>query len=72
MADPINILSLFSGSGMHDEAVQLALDVLGFRSRVRGYVEREASAAAWLLGRMEAQALERAPVFCGDLSGRIY
>lgn len=68
MADPIRILSLFSGSGMHDEAVRVALEWLGFASRVLGYVEREASAAAWLMGRMEAQAVEPAPVFAGDLS----
>lgn len=68
MADPVNILSLYSGSGLHDEAVQAGLRVLGYESRILGYVEREASAAAWLLGRMEAQALEPAPVFCGDLA----
>lgn len=67
MADPVNILSLYSGSGMHDEAVRAGLRVLGYESRILGYVEREASAAAWLLGRMEAQALEPASVFCGDL-----
>ncbi|MGE0289356.1 MAG: DNA cytosine methyltransferase [Bradyrhizobium sp.] len=68
MADPVNILSLYSGSGMHDEAVCAALRVLGFDPRVLGYVEREASAAAWLLARMEAAAVEPAPVWCGDLA----
>lgn len=68
MADPVNILSLYSGSGMHDEAVCAALRVLGFAPRVLGYVEREASAAAWLLARMEAAAVESAPVWCGDLA----
>ena len=68
MADPINILSFYSGSGMHDEAVCAGLRLLGYGARVLGYVEREASAAAWLLGRMEAQAVESAPVFVGDLA----
>ncbi|MCC6358082.1 MAG: DNA cytosine methyltransferase [Phycisphaerales bacterium] len=67
MADPVNILSLYSGSGMHDEAVCAALRVLGLAPRVLGYVEREASAAAWLLARMEAATVEPAPVWCGDL-----
>lgn len=67
MDDSVNILSLYSGSGMHDEAVCAALRVLGFAPRVLGYVEREASAAAWLLARMEAQAMEPSPVWCGDL-----
>lgn len=52
---------------MHDEAVCAALRVLGFAPRVLGYVEREAGAAAWLLARMEAKALEPSPVWCGDL-----
>ena len=68
MADPINILSFYSGSGMHDEAVCAGLRLLGYVPRILGYVEREASAAAWLLGRMEAQAVESAPVFVGDLA----
>lgn len=68
VADPVGILSLFSGSGMHDEAVRAGLRLLGYESRVLGFVEREAAAAAWIMGRMEAAALERAPVFCGDLA----
>jgi DNA (cytosine-5)-methyltransferase 1 len=67
VANPVNILSLYSGSGMHDEAVRAGLRVLGYDSRVLAYVEREASAAAWLMGRMEAAALESAHLFCGDL-----
>lgn len=67
MADTLNILSLFTGSGMHDEAVRAGLRVLGYNSRVCGYVEREASAAAFLMGRMEAATVEPAPVFVGDL-----
>jgi hypothetical protein len=39
VADPVNILSLYSGSGMHDEAVCAALRVLGFAPRVLGYVD---------------------------------
>lgn len=68
VADPIGILELFAGSGYHGEAVCAALRFLGFEPRVLGYVEREAAAACWLLDRMEAAALERAPVFAGDLA----
>lgn len=45
-----------------------ALEYLGIPHRVLAYVEREASAAATLLARMEEQALASAPVWCGDLA----
>lgn len=67
MADPVRILSLYSGSGMLDEAVRAGLELHGLRSRVVGYVEREAAAAALLLARMENAALEPAPVWCAGL-----
>jgi DNA (cytosine-5)-methyltransferase 1 len=57
------ILSLFSGVGWLDLAVKLVLP----DSRTVGYVEREASAAAALLARMEEQSLEPAPVWVGDI-----
>lgn len=68
MADStINVLSLCSGVGMLDEGLCAGLRYLGYRSRVLGYVERDAYAAACLLARMEDAALEPAPVWCGNL-----
>jgi DNA (cytosine-5)-methyltransferase 1 len=58
----LRILSLCSGSGMLDEAV--AAVVPG--SRVVCFGERHAYAAAVLLARMEEEALEAAPLWCGD------
>ena len=57
------ILSLFSGVGGLDIAVCLSLP----GSRVVGYVERDAYAAAVLMARMEDSSLGRAPVFVGDI-----
>lgn len=67
MADTVKIMSLYSGSGMLDEAVAAGLDRHGFDSRVLGFVEREAFAAWFLLARMEAETLERDPVWCEGL-----
>lgn len=67
MADPVNIVSLYSGSGMLDEACRAYLALRGITARVLVYCEREAFAAWFLLDRMEKSALEPAPVFCGDL-----
>ena len=65
MADPIvTCLSLCSGVGGLELGLRLAL---GDRLHVVGHVEREVFAAAVLLARMEDQALEPAPVWCGDL-----
>lgn len=62
MDDP-NIIELFAGHGMLGEGVRLARP----GSRVLGYVEREAYAAACLMARMDDKALEPAPVFVGDI-----
>jgi DNA (cytosine-5)-methyltransferase 1 len=43
------------------------MHVHGLRSRLVGYCERETYTANLLVDRMEAQALEPAPVFAGDL-----
>lgn len=56
-------LSLFSGVGGLDLGWEL---VTG--GRVVGYCERDAYAASVLLGRMEDQAMECAPVWCGDVA----
>lgn len=50
---------------MLDEGVCLAIP----GARVVGYVERDAYAAAVLVARMEDEALEPAPVWCGNLEG---
>lgn len=63
VADSFRILSLCSGVGMLDEAVRIARP----GARAVGYVEREAFAAAILLARMADEALEPAPVWCGNL-----
>lgn len=68
MGPTINILSVFAGGGMHDTAVHLALDALGYGVRAVGYVERDAYAAALLLARMEHATLGRAPVWCDCIS----
>lgn len=54
-----NVLSLFSGGGGLDLGIRLAVP----RSRVVGYVEREAYAAAVLVARMGSQDLDPAPVW---------
>lgn len=60
----INILSLCSGLGGLELGIHSATRG---RTRVVGYVERDAFASACLLARMEETALEPAPVWCGDL-----
>jgi len=55
-------LSLFSGTGGLDLGWELATG-----SRVVGYCERDAYAASILLARMEDEALEPAPIWCGDI-----
>lgn len=67
MADPLGILSLCSGVGWLDEGVRAALGHLGRASRVLGYCERDAAAAATLLARMEDASLAAEPVWCGNL-----
>ena len=63
----VNILSLCSGVGMLDEGVRLALASIGIESRVVCHVERESSAAASLLARMETKTLFPAPIWCADV-----
>lgn len=53
---------------MLELGLEAALDHLGIPSRVLAYAEREASAAATLLARMEEEALASAPIWCGDLA----
>jgi DNA (cytosine-5)-methyltransferase 1 len=52
---------------MLDVGLQLALEWHGLRTRVVGYCERESSATAILLARMEEESLEQAPVWAGNL-----
>lgn len=66
---PLSIASLCSGVGGLDIGLQAALAYLGRASRVVCYCEREASAQATLLARMDDASLERAPISddIGDL-----
>jgi DNA (cytosine-5)-methyltransferase 1 len=74
MAGP-TILSLFSGIG----GLELACHIVWPGARVLGYVERDAYAASVLMARMESEALDPAPVWCGaiedldcrELEGRV-
>jgi site-specific DNA-cytosine methylase len=59
------ILSICSGVGMLDQAVELVLP----QARVACYAEWDSFASSILLARMEESALEPAPVWCGDLGG---
>lgn len=68
VADPINILGVFAGGGMHDTAVAIALETLGYDVRAVGYVERDSAAAAMLLARMENATLHPAPVWIDCIS----
>lgn len=61
----LRVLSLCSGIGGIELGLRLAL---GDAARCVGYVERDAYAASVLLARMEDEALERAPVWCGDIA----
>ena len=61
------LFSVCSGTGMLDVGLQLALEWHGCRTRVVGYCERESSAAAILMARMEEQSLEPSPVWAGNL-----
>lgn len=63
MADSgITSLAVCAGIGGLELGISFA-----FRTRVLCYVEREAFSAAVLLARMEDEALEPAPVWCGSL-----
>ena len=58
----LSTLALCAGIGGLEIGVGRAV-----RTRVLGYVERDAYAAAVLLARMEDSSLEPAPVWCGNL-----
>lgn len=68
MVDTATILSVCSGAGGLDAGVACALETIGIAPVTLAYVEREASAAACLLGGMEAKAIHSAPVWCGDVA----
>lgn len=60
----IHSVSICAGTGMLEEGVRIACEVAGLgRLRTVCYVEREAYAAALLVARMEAQALDQAPIW---------
>jgi len=59
---PLRVLSICSGIGGLDLGVRRAL-----HSRVVAYVERDPFAASVLMDRMEDEALDPAPLWCGDL-----
>lgn len=59
----IHGLALCAGVGMLDEGVRTAFALLGREYRTVCYVEREAFAASRLVGLMEAQCLDAAPVW---------
>jgi len=63
----LRLFSVCSGTAMLDEGLHTAMHVHGLRSQVVGYCEREAFTANLLVDRMEAQAMEPAPVFAGDI-----
>ena len=48
---------------MLEEGVGIALEAIGLRAKPVGYVEREASAAASLVARMEKTGLGFAPIW---------
>ena len=52
-----------AGGGMLGVAIEIALEILGIELRALAYIEREASAAAVLVARMEDKTLGRAPVW---------
>jgi len=67
VVSPVEVLSLCSGVGWLDEGVAAACRYFGVESRVLGYCERDAYAAAALLARMDDASLASAPIWCGNL-----
>jgi len=63
VAAALATLSLCAGVS----GIELGLSLV-VRTRVVGWVERDAYAAAVLLARMADEAMEPAPVWCGDLA----
>jgi DNA (cytosine-5)-methyltransferase 1 len=64
----INILGLCAGVGQLETGVSLALECFGFRAKTVGFCERDSFASSVLLARMEEQAMEPAPIWCGDIA----
>src|SRR3990172_11968648 len=64
MADPsgLTVLSVCAGVGGIEFGISLVI-----RTRVLCLVEREAFAASVILARMEDEAMEPAPIWCGNL-----
>ena len=61
--DELMVLGLAAGTGMLEEGVGIALEAIGLRAKPVGYVERDASAAASLVARMEKTRLGFAPIW---------
>ena len=59
----LTVLGLAAGTGMFEEGVGIALEAIGLRAKPVGYVEREASAAASIVARMEKTGLGFAPIW---------
>lgn len=59
----VNIISVFSGFGMLDTGVHIALEERGIRAKTVAYIERETSSASMLVERMDSKALDRAPIW---------
>ncbi|NRA27459.1 MAG: DNA cytosine methyltransferase [Opitutales bacterium] len=63
----INSLSMCSGVGMLDIGLELACQYHAIDVQTVAYAERETSAAATLLARMEEQSMEPAPIWIDSL-----
>lgn len=63
----LHTLGLCAGVGMLDLGVEIACGFHGIDVRTVAYAEREASAAATLLARMEDESLEPAPLWIDSL-----
>lgn len=59
----ITILDVCAGTGMLGVGVKIALDSVGLDGATVGYIEREASAAASIVARMDSTTLRKAPVW---------
>ena len=52
---------------MLEEGVRAGFDMFGIKTNLLAYCERDTYASTTILARMEAKALEPAPVWCGDI-----
>lgn len=59
----LHTIALCAGAGMLDEGLRAGCEFLGIEQRTVCYVEREAFAAATLVGRMAEKCLDEAPVW---------